>query len=321
MLPGEAGINVRKTARYASKDCDPLHFGACRTAASDLPLYHLSTSMCPAHRLDILGEVKERLDRTPAICVSTQLIEAGVDIDFGSVIRALAGLDSIAQAAGRCNRHGKREMGRVHVINLAGELPKALHDIRAAQEAAQRVLDENARTGEDRTVDLWNPKLTAEYFHYYFFDRRKEMDYPVNADQAERDDNLLNMLAENTLAVAACPRPRSVYLRQAFMTAAEAFQAIDASTQGVVVPYAAEGKAIISELCSAHELEKQFSLLKRAQRFTVNVFPNVMEKLQRVRAVYQAQEGTGILCLDEKYYSSHFGLNVEGTEEMELKDV
>src|ERR1017187_2659243 len=129
MLPGEAGINVRKTARYASKDCDPLHFGACRTAASDLPLYHLSTSMCPAHRLDILGEVKERLDRTPAICVSTQLIEAGVDIDFGSVIRALAGLDSIAQAAGRCNRHGKREMGRVHVINLAGELPKALHDL------------------------------------------------------------------------------------------------------------------------------------------------------------------------------------------------
>ena len=65
-------------------------FSACRTAASDIPLYHLSASMCPAHRLEILGEVKERLDRTPVICVSTQLIEAGVDIDFGSVIRALA---------------------------------------------------------------------------------------------------------------------------------------------------------------------------------------------------------------------------------------
>ncbi|MGA8578480.1 MAG: CRISPR-associated helicase Cas3' [Bryobacteraceae bacterium] len=296
-------------------------FRACRAVAGDLPLYHLSTSMCPAHRLEILEAVKERLDRTPVICVSTQLIEAGVDIDFGSVIRALAGLDSIAQAAGRCNRHGKRETGRVHVINLAGELPKALHDIRAAQEAAQRVLDENAGIGEDRTVDLWNPRFIEQYFHYYFFDRRKEMDYPVNADQAERDDNLLNMLAENKLAVAACPVPPPVYLRQAFMTAAEAFQSIDANTQGVVVPYATEGKAIISELCSAHVLEKQFALLKRVQRFTVNVFPNVMERLQRVRAVYEAQEGTGILCLDEKYYSSHFGLSVEGTEEMELENV
>jgi CRISPR-associated endonuclease/helicase Cas3 len=296
-------------------------FGACRTAASDLPLFHLSTSMCPAHRLKILEEVKERLlARTPLVCVSTQLIEAGVDISFGSVIRALAGWDSIAQAAGRCNRHGAPEMGRVHIVNLAGELPKQLGDIKAAQDAAQRVLDENAGTDEDRMVDLENPKLIESYFRYYFFDRRKEMDYPVNADQAERDDNLLNMLAENNLAVAAGPLPPPVYLRQAFMTAAGAFQSIDANTQGVVVPYGAEGKAIIAELCAAHELEKQFSLLKRAQRFTVNVFPHVMERLQRERAVYEAQEGTGILYLDEKCYSSQFGLNVEGTEEMEVKD-
>jgi CRISPR-associated endonuclease/helicase Cas3 len=295
-------------------------FRASRTAASDIPLYHLSTSMCPAHRLDILGAVKELLGGTPVICVSTQLIEAGVDIDFGSVIRALAGLDSIAQAAGRCNRHGKQEMGQVRIINLAGELPAKLHDIKMAQEAAQRVLDENVVGGEDRTVDLSNPKLIEAYFRYYFFDRRREMDYPVSANQAERDDNLLNMLAENKLAVAACPVPPPVHMRQAFMTAGEAFQSIDANTQGVVVPYGDEGRAIISELCSAYELEKQFALLKRAQRFTVNVFPNVMETLQRVRAVYEAKEGTGILCLDEKHYSSHFGLNVEGTEEMELKN-
>ena len=294
-------------------------FGACRTVASDLPLYHLSTSMCPAHRLKILEEVKERLlAQTPLVCISTQLIEAGVDISFGSVVRALAGWDSIAQAAGRCNRHGAPEMGRVHIVNLAGELPKRLGDIKAAQDAAQRVLDENAGTGEDRLVDLANPKLIEDYFHYYFFDRRNDMDYPVNASQAERDDSLLNMLAENRLAVDTRSVPPPIYLRQAFMTAAAAFQSIDANTQGVVVPYGIEGKAVIAELCSAHELEKQFSLIKRAQRFTVNVFPNVMESLQQARAVYEAQEGTGILYLDEKYYSSQFGLNVEGAEEMEL---
>jgi CRISPR-associated endonuclease/helicase Cas3 len=146
------------------------------------------------------------------------------------------------------------------------------------------------------------------------------MDYPVKPDQAERDDNLLNMLSENKLAVDARPAPPPIYLRQAFMTAAEAFQSIDANTRGVVVPYSVEGKAIISDLCSAHEPEKQFALLKRAQRFSVNVFPKVLEKLQDARAVYEAQEGTGILYLDERYYSKQFGLNVEGTEEMEFKN-
>lgn len=296
-------------------------FKECKSGVRGVAVYHLSTSMCPAHRMQILDEVKEHLGRgTPVICVSTQLIEAGVDISFGSAIRALAGLDSIAQTAGRCNRHGEREMGHVHVINLTGEVPKALYDIRVAQESAQRVLDENGGSGEDRTVDLSNPKLVERYFRYYFFERRKEMDYPVGPDRAERDDTLLNMLGKNKLAAALCrPRP-PVYLQQAFMTAAEAFEPIDANTRGVIVPYAAEGKAIIGELCSARELEKQFGLLKRAQQFTVNVFPWVLERLQQVRAVYEAQEGTGILCLDGKYYSSDFGLNIEGTEEMEFQN-
>jgi CRISPR-associated endonuclease/helicase Cas3 len=291
------------------------------SSVSDIPTYHLSTSMCPAHRMKILRCLKKRLlAGKSAMCVSTQLIEAGVDISFGSAIRALAGLDSIAQAAGRCNRNGESEMGRVHVINLEGELPKALGEIRAAQEAVQRVFDENPGSGPDRTLDLSDPKLIEQYFRYYFFDRRKEMDYPVGPDQAERDDTLLNMLAENRLAVDGCtPRP-PVYLRQAFKTAAEAFQSIDANTRGVIVPYMRRGKAVIAELCAAYELEKQFPLLKRAQQFSVNVLPQVLERLEKARAVYEAQEGTGILCLDEKYYNSDFGLNVEGTEEMEFKN-
>jgi CRISPR-associated endonuclease/helicase Cas3 len=296
-------------------------FKECKSPVRDIPIYHLSTSMCPAHRMKILRCLKKNLVAgKSAMCVSTQLIEAGVDISFGSAIRALAGLDSIAQAAGRCNRHGESEMGRVHVINLKGELPKALGEIRAAQEAVQRVLDENPGSGKDRILDLSDPKMIEQYFRYYFFDRRKQMDYPVGPDQAERDDTLLNMLAENRLAVAGCtPRP-SVYLRQAFKTAAEAFQSIDANTRGVIVPYMRRGKAVIAELCAAYELEKQFQLLKRAQQFTVNVFPNVLDGLQRAHAIHEVQEGTGILYLEEKYYNDDCGLNVEGTEEMELKN-
>jgi len=296
-------------------------FRECRAGVSEVSVFHLSTGMCPAHRLDILGDVKRHLAAgLPVICVSTQLIEAGVDIDFGSVIRALAGLDSVAQAGGRCNREGRREMGHVYVVNLVGELPKALGDIRAAQEAAQRVLDEEAGRREERAVNLSSPAVMEQYFRYYFFERRKEMDYPVGTDRAERDDTLLNMLSENRLAVERCRPCPGVYLRQAFMTAAGAFQSIDAGTRGVVAPYGVNGRRVIAELCSARQVDKQFGLLKRAQRLTVEVFPHVLEGLEEAGAVYEAQEGTGILCLDEKYYNGDFGLNVEGGEEMEFQN-
>jgi CRISPR-associated endonuclease/helicase Cas3 len=292
-------------------------FRECRSSAGEAAVYHLSTGMCPAHRIKVLGEIKQRLDRrAPTVCVSTQLIEAGVDISFGSAIRALAGLDSIAQVAGRCNRHGESSMGHVHVINLGGEVPRNLCEIRAAQEAAQRVLDENASGSEGRTLNLSDPRLIAQYFRYYFFDRRKLMDYPVGPDRAEREDTLLNMLAENSLAAGGRPAPPPVYLRQAFMTAAKAFQAIDANTQGVIVPYMPEGKAVINELCAAFEPHKQFKLLKRAQQFTVNVFPNVLDELERAGAVHEVQEGTGVIYLEGRWYSDEFGLNTEGTEEM-----
>jgi CRISPR-associated endonuclease/helicase Cas3 len=306
-------VNTKREARSIFKEC---------RSATGQPLFHLSTDMCPVHRMVILEEIKKRIETGgPVICVSTQLIEAGVDISFGSVVRALAGLDSIAQAAGRCNRHGAAGIGRVHVINLVGNLPKTLHDIREAQEAAQRVLDEDGSDGEERTIDLSAPKLIEQYFRYYFFARKMEMDYPVKADQAERNDTLLNMLAENKLAVDGCASPPPIYLRQAFTTAARAFQPIDTNTQGVIVPYTAAGKAIIAELSSAWEPVQQFPLLKRAQRFTVNVFPHILETLQKAHAVHEVQEGTGILYLEDKYYSSDFGLNVEGSQEMEFQNV
>jgi CRISPR-associated endonuclease/helicase Cas3 len=303
-------VNTKREALSIYKEC--------RAAAPDFLAYQLSTNMCPAHRLKIFESIRRRPADTPVICVSTQLIEAGVDISFGSAIRALAGLDSIAQAAGRCNRHGESAMGQVHVINLSGEVPKKLADIRKAQEAAQRVLDENFAETGSRNVDLSNPDLIEKYFRYYFFDRRKEMDYPVGPDKAERDDTLLRMLGDNSLAVAASVPPPPIFMRQAFKTAAAAFEPIDANTRGVIVPYTPAGQAIIGELCAAHEVEKQFSLLRWAQRFTVNVFPDVLERLQQARAVHEVQEGTGILFLDEKYYSNDYGLSEKGDEEMQF---
>jgi CRISPR-associated endonuclease/helicase Cas3 len=78
--------------------------------------------------------------------------------------------------------------------------------------------------------------------------------------------------------------------------------------RGIVVPYGEEGKELISKLCSVQELEKQYKLIRRAQRYSVNVFPDVLKRLKD-RAIHEAQKGSEILYLDERYYSDELGLS------------
>lgn len=295
-------------------------YNLCSSASPETLVFHLSTNMCPKHRKDCLAKIKKALrpeEKQSVICVSTQLIEAGIDIDFGSAIRHLAGIDSIAQAAGRCNRHGLRSTGRVLVVNPDKPVPDTLKDIRAGQQCAERVLHEVLVADESR-VDLQNPELIRRYFKYYFFERAKEMDYPVKADDVGRNDTLLNMLSENGQAVEASDQTLKIHLRQSFMTAARAFNAINAPGQGIVVPYGAEGKAVIAELCSALLPEQLPRVLRRAQQFTVNVYPSAINGLTKADAIYEAQKGLGVLCLDSRYYHPEFGLSSRAEGEMEF---
>lgn len=287
-----------------------------------IPLYHLSTSMCPTHRRAILAEIRERLEQQlPVLCFSTQLIEAGVDVDFGAVIRFTAGLDSIAQAAGRCNRSGLRDIGTVHVVNPQDERIEMLQDICIGRDKAERVLDEY----EDNPLQFGNDRIGLEamkrYYMYYFFDRQGEMDYPLSTKTIGHEDTLLNLLSGNSLAVhehgKRTGQAPNIYLRQSFMSAAKAFKAIDAPTRGVIVQYGKEGQAIVAELCAAYLPDKEFDMLRRAQQFTVNVFPNVLERLSTAGAVREVQEGTGILYLDYRYYSDEFGLSETPVRNME----
>lgn len=112
-------------------------------------LAHLSTNLCPLHRAEVLAGVRRRLAREkPCVLVSTQCVEAGVDLDFPAVFRSLAPLDSIAQAAGRCNRNGLRELGDVFVFRPEDEAyPRGIYA--EATEVTRSILAEDSRLSID----------------------------------------------------------------------------------------------------------------------------------------------------------------------------
>lgn len=290
-------------------------------------VYHLSTSMCPAHRTAILDKVKTCLNPEnpqPVMCISTQLIEAGVDVDFGTVIRYLAGLDSIAQAAGRCNRNGLRDTGRILIVNPTNEGLDRLPEIRNAQDVTKRVLREFKDNPDVFQRDLQSPKALERYYDYYFFQRAGEMDFPVSdrdiRDMPRQRDTLLNLLSNNEDSVQIYlnehKQAPSLYLRQSFMSAARAFKAIDSPSQGVIVPYG-NGERIIAEL-SAAGFEDKRQLLKEAQRYSVNLFPYELNRLKEHQRLYEVWSGSGIYCLDEQYYSEEFGVSMEPVADMRL---
>ena len=125
-----------------------------------------------------------------------------MDIDFGSVIRYLAGMDSIAQAAGRCNRHGVRKSpGSVWIVNPKQENTDRLNDIKIGIEKAERILRDFKDFPEKFDGDLIGLNTMEVYYNYYFFERKGEMAYSVNKDSiVGQSDNLFNLLSTNKLA-------------------------------------------------------------------------------------------------------------------------
>jgi CRISPR-associated endonuclease/helicase Cas3 len=130
-------------------------------ALDDPSAFHLSTWMCGAHRRAALSEVRRRLaSGLPCRLVSTQVIEAGVDVDFPLVLRAMGPLDRIVQAAGRCNREGRLDAGRVIIFDpAAGGLPPGPY--RTGTQVTQNLL-------ADPSCDLHDPAIYQRYFEAYY---------------------------------------------------------------------------------------------------------------------------------------------------------
>lgn len=289
---------------------------------TNIPTFHLSTNMCAAHRKQIIDLIKDKLNQEqPLICVSTQLIEAGVDIDFECVIRYLAGLDSIAQAAGRCNRNGKNQsLSPVVILNPKEENLDYLPDIKKGIDATKTILNEYNSKPQEFDYDLLSPKAIDKYYKYYYSDDRYvEMKYQVNL---EMSTTLLDLLSTNT-HMKADGEGVELIQKQAFQTAGESFKVIDAPTVGIIVPYDKESRNIISELCalSIECLAQKSKLLRKTQKYMVNVFPSDFFKLIDKGCIYEIQEGSNIYYLDERYYNQNYGITFEESNSMDFLNI
>lgn len=257
---------------------------------------HLSALMCGAHRKAVIDQIKARLrakregtDTQPLRVVSTQLVEAGVDLDFPVVYRALAGLDSIAQAAGRCNREGLLRdaqgqlcKGRV-VVFVPPEKPPAGQMSKAAQ-SCKSVLHGQAG----------NP-LARGLFELYFRDFYGSVDLDEKGIAA-----MLKVDDRETLAVQ-------------FRSAADAFKLIDDKNQAtVVVRYTPHSEALNKWLATLERDGPERWLMRKLQRYTVTIRQSVADKMLDQGSLSLPVPGLYVQVDTQSLYDPVLGLFTEG---------
>lgn len=281
---------------------------------AEVNIYHLSTSMCAAHRKEILKTIKDKLKKKEkVICTSTPLIEAGVDISFESVTRSLAGLDSIAQAAGRCNRHGELDEGKVYLIYHTEEKLDKLPEIKEGLNITKQLLKDIHLTEGDTLDDLLTKRYMKRYFKQYYEFFKMQLDYPLKDLTYSHIDLLMTPKKMKDLSNTYKNKHGSAYPLASITslkTSAKKFEVIKNQTQAVLVPYG-EGKDIEIQLNSAQSIANLSALIKKAQFYSVNVYNHELQKLETSGAITNYREGT-ILILNEGYYEKEYGLRIEG---------
>lgn len=274
-------VNTRRDAAEIATALD---------AATGDKTLHLSAAMCGQHRADVIAEVRDRLaarragsDLRPLRVVSTQLVEAGVDIDFPIVFRALAGLDSIAQAAGRCNREGLLAQGG-EVVVFVREIPKALHALRNGAEAARGIVASGG--------DAFAPDAFERYFPLYYA-----------AFHSRDKHGIVDRLKKNAS------------FEFEFRTAAEKFKLIDDEDQAtLIVPYARAGMETIAPLIARlRQGDTDRWLLRKLQRYTVSARRRQIDAWAAQGGVQELGAGQGLYLLtDDLRYDARFGLLPQG---------
>ncbi len=281
-------------------------------------LFHLSTSMCPAHRTKVLKKIRKKLkDHEKVICVSTNLIEAGVDISFGCVIRSLCGLDSIAQVAGRCNRHGECEgLGIVMIIDESESKITLMKDLQKAREVTRDILEVFQDDPESIEHDLFSPTAIGYYFKKLYQSIGGEVNYKIDRKDAERGGlpsiglNMTDILGANEkLKKDVCSRYKEIeekqYLFQSFHAAGEIFQVIRDDTVSVLVPFG-KGRTYYRKILAETMKKNDF---RKMTPYCVNLYYSRLK--QRGNNV-QCSEKYGLYMLNKAYYNKKVGIQMEG---------
>ncbi len=242
--------------------------------------FHLSAQMCPDHRTKVIHLIRKRLTSgRPCRVISTQLIEAGVDLDFPVVFRSLAGLDSIAQAAGRCNREGLLvEGGQVFVFESERPIPRG--HLRQTADTARPLLNRPY---------VMSPAVVRTYFENLYWKRSSEWD-------------ARQILPEFRL--------RKDLLGFRFRTAADKFRMIDEQMPSVIVPYGSNHEILMN--CLRRDPFHTRELIRRAQRRSVQLHPQTFGELVRtghIRAVDPAERFHELT--DPRLYHPRLGLLTE----------
>lgn len=260
-------------------------------------LWHLSTRMCPQHRLTVLDAVRRALadEESPCRVVSTQLIEAGVDVDFPVVFRAMAPLDGIAQAAGRCDREGRlteasgAPAGRVIVFEPDVPTRGALPPSPAYRDATDVTRTMLRAVGADGSLRLDDPAHVRGFFDRYYGDARNH------------DPDDVEILRESF----------------DFPRVAERARLIDDETTSVIVPYMPpgvragdpSGEALILELADRRAIT--LDLMRRAQRFQIGLYDEDLRKAQQAGAVQPAWPGSDVWVCTPGCYRDDIGFTLQ----------
>jgi len=250
--------------------------------------FHLSALMCPAHRTEIIKNIRDALNSgTYCRVVSTSLVEAGVDIDFPVVMRAAAGIDSIAQAAGRCNREGKlSKNGELYIFTPEEALPPG--HFRHTAETAEMVMRQN-----DDPLSL--PAVEA-YFRNFFW---------MQGDKLDAHEILKTLTEGNK------------YGDYPFRYIADKYKIIENIMDTVIIPWNETARLIIQELRFS---DFPASAARKAQRFTVQVPRRVLAQLLSVGSVERIHDQFNIL-INQDTYRNDRGLCPEGPTFHEIENL
>ncbi len=264
----------------------------------ELPgLVHLTTRMCAAHRAKVLSDIRQRLkDQQDCRVIATSLVEAGVDFDFPSVWRAEAGLDSLVQAAGRCNREGKRPLDDSIVkVFTAPDYPPPRE--------IKNLIDDMSRMMAAHGDDLSSLDAIRSYFQEVYW----------RLDEKGLD-------AENVLG--CFPTLTRNGPDFSYRTAAERFRMIECGLAPVIIPYDEKAETAISKLGA--EALGSGGLARRLQRHVVQVPPKARARLiANGKAAFASPELRGdqfCVLQDKDLYKSDIGLLWEDADYLSIEE-